>query len=161
MQTHTANKLAETFEIDRGTAIRALREVPPDKKSTLGRDEWKISTMARALEAHRAKVGTANHTTNTADNSIDPVLKGLYAKFDAADVTMRKLPTLAARRKAAIAMAPLIAETSVAMRKHGRNIGTDPELIDLRSDKIFLLTCRRLERPCSWSLDEAWAAMIV
>ena len=55
MQTHSVNSLAEQFEVDRGTMVKALKSVSPDLEKTRGRPTYKISTAARALEAHQKK----------------------------------------------------------------------------------------------------------
>lgn len=154
MQTFALNALAESFEVDRSTMVRAMRNVPPDVVRRGNRPTWKTSTAARALEAHRTKMNGGVNGTGT-----DPALQGLYARFDQADAAMRKLPTLEGRRAAARKMAGLITEIDRAMRRRDRANGVDPEYADLRADKVFLLTARGLEGPCAWSLDEAFAEM--
>jgi hypothetical protein len=72
---------------------------------------------------------------------------------------MRKLPTLEQRRQAARNLTPLIAEIDRAVRAHGRAVGNDPELTNMRADQMFLLAVRGLEGPCEWTLDEAFEAM--
>jgi hypothetical protein len=59
MQTHSINSLSEMFEIDRSTAVRALKSVPADAEKTKGRPTYKVSTFAKALERHRRNVGTS------------------------------------------------------------------------------------------------------
>jgi hypothetical protein len=90
---------------------------------------------------------------------IDSQLAQLYAKFDARDAGMRRLKTLDARRKAAIAMAPLIAEMDTLMRKVGIANGRDPELVHLRADRCFALYMRGFETCCGWSQIKVWEAM--
>ena len=58
MQTYSLNALAESFEIDRSTMVRALKNTQPDAEVTSGRPTWKIASAARALESHRRKAGT-------------------------------------------------------------------------------------------------------
>jgi hypothetical protein len=154
MKTYSANSLAEHFEVDRRTMVRCLRSQPPDAEVTAGRPTWKISTVAKALEAHRRKMDGGG-------DGIDPTLARLYQRFDAADAAMRALPELEARRAAARFLAPLIAKIDAAMRAHGRAVGVDPELIDLRAGRVFLLTMRGFEGPCAWSLDECWEQLEV
>jgi hypothetical protein len=155
MQTYPLNSLAESFEVDRSTMVRAMRNVQPDLVKRGNRPTWKTSTAARALEAHRRKNdGGGNGGTGT-----DPGLAALYARFDQAEAAMRYLPTLDARRAAARILAPLVAEIDRAVRAHGRVVGNDVERTDLRADRMYLLACRGLEGPCAWSLDEAFEAM--
>jgi hypothetical protein len=100
MQTFPLNALAEQFEVDRSTMVRAMRGVPPDLVKRGNRPTWKTATAARALEAHRAKTNGGNGP--------DPTLTALYVQFDDAEKAMRALPTLDERR-AARDMVPLIA----------------------------------------------------
>jgi hypothetical protein len=44
MQTFAASKLAESFEVDRSTMLRALRSVPPDEIKKGNRPAWIIAT---------------------------------------------------------------------------------------------------------------------
>jgi hypothetical protein len=60
MKTYSTNYLAEAFEVDRASATRALRDVPPDQEQTVGRPTYKISTFAKALEAHHLKNASNN-----------------------------------------------------------------------------------------------------
>jgi hypothetical protein len=59
MLTYPANALAEQFECDRSTMLRALRGVPADLVKKGNRPTWKVATAARALERHRRKQGGA------------------------------------------------------------------------------------------------------
>jgi hypothetical protein len=45
------------------------------------------------------------------------------------------------------------------VRAHGQSIGADPELTDLRADKMYLLALRGFEGPCEWRTDQAFEAM--
>jgi hypothetical protein len=55
MQTFPLNALAEQFECDRSTMVRAMRDAPADLVKPGNRPTWKVGTAARALEAHRKK----------------------------------------------------------------------------------------------------------
>jgi hypothetical protein len=153
MQTYTINNLAEQLERDRGTVVKALRNVQPDA-TVKGRRQWKIATASRAVEAHLRAADPASN-----NGSIDPKLAALYARFDQGYDAMRALKTVPARRAASIALAPLIAETDAALRTHGRAAGVDPELVDLRADKYFLICMRGFEAPCDWDQRECWEQM--
>jgi hypothetical protein len=156
MQTYSLNNLAEQLERDRSTMVKAMRNVPPDAR-VKNRPTWKIATASRALEAYmRAQDGGGR---GAGTGQIDPQLAVLYAKFDAADAAMRKLKTVDARRKAAIAMAPLIAETDAMTRKVGLANRQDAELVHLRADRLFALYLRGFETCCGWSQSEVWDAI--
>jgi hypothetical protein len=166
MKTESVNSLAEQFEVDRGTMVKALRNVPPDAAKTPNRPQWKISTAARALEAHRRSVGRVDsrrpvvRTSEAVDPDWqDPILVAAYKELDAADAAMRKLSTIVARRKAARAMGPLINRVDLLTRQRGKANGQLEELVDLRADNMMLLTMRGLEGPCSWVLDECWCVV--
>ena len=49
MQTFPLNALAEQFEVDRSTIVRAMRNVPADLVKPGNRPTWKVATAARAL----------------------------------------------------------------------------------------------------------------
>jgi hypothetical protein len=143
------NGAAEVLERDRRTLVKALRHTPPDGKE--GRAaRWRLKTIIEALERMQPAFAP------TPPGQIDPQLAELYARFDAAYAAMRKLKTLGSRRKAAIAMGPLIAEVDAMARKGGLALGNDPELVELRCDKLFLLYLRGFEECCGWSMNECW-----
>jgi hypothetical protein len=160
MQTYSVNSLAEQFEIDRGTMVRALKRVAADAEKTPGRPTFKISTASRALETHRRSMGRVPPRPNArvAVNNIDPRLKRHYVMFDQADALMRRLKTVEERRKAAIGMGPQIAQIDALQRQISLENGNDEELTQLRSDRLFFLYLRGFEHPCSWSQSEVWAA---
>jgi hypothetical protein len=101
VQTYSVNSLAEQLEIDRGTMVRALKNVLPDAEVTSGRPTYKIATAAAALEAHR-RCTSIRQTKTPTHNAIDPRLQPFYDAIDRAETAMRKLKTLPARRAAAI-----------------------------------------------------------
>lgn len=152
MKTYSANAIAETFERDRGVVIRALRNTRPDSVVS-GRPRWKLATASRALERHNRAGGVSNCGDGSSGGQ-DPELALMFAKFDSGDAAMRKLKTVSARRRAAIALAPLIAETDTALRAHGRATGAGAELADYRADRLLLLCLRGFEVPCEWSQQE-------
>ena len=163
MQTHSVNSLAEEFEVDRGTLVKALRNIPPDAEKTKGRPTWKTSTAMRALEAHRRRVGrvdsprTGRATTgNRDDNWHDPLLMRLFSEWAVAETAMRKLKTLAERRKAAIALGPKLAHMDAMSRKRGVENGNDEELTQLRCDQLYRVYLRGFEECCAWTTTEVW-----
>jgi hypothetical protein len=167
MKVETPSRLSELFEVDRATMLRALRDVPADSETTPGRPLYKVSTGMNALVKHRAATGRTSGRRQQQDvdsGGVDAAwqdsgLVRLYAELDEADGSMRKLPTLAARRKAAVAMIPLIARVDQAIRQRGRANGQDADTIDMRSDLLYQLQLRGLEQPCGWTQSETWNAM--
>jgi hypothetical protein len=85
----------------------------------------------------------------------------VYSEWDAAEAAMRKLKSLGERRKAAIAMGPMLAHMDKVTRERGVVNGNDSELVHLRADKLYMLALRGFEEPCGWTQSEAWAAMSV
>ena len=164
--TESINALASAFECDRQTLVKALRHVTPDAEVVTGRPTWKVSTAMNALIAHRASTGRVdsrrqqfNGGGDAADNWRDPLLLALYAQEDAALAHMKGRPTLEGRRKAAIAMVPLLARVYAAIRERGRLNGLDPDATDYRSDHLYLVGLRAFEKPCEWSEAETRSAM--
>jgi hypothetical protein len=157
MQTHSVNAIAEQLERDRGTIVKSLRNVPPDA-TVNGRPQWKIATASRAVEGHLRSGGSGHQYRGggRGTTDVDPVLTGLYEQYDCAEAAMRTLPTVEERRTAAVALAPLIAETDRALRAHGHNVGIDPELTGYRADRIYMLVLRGLESPTEWSQADVW-----
>jgi hypothetical protein len=160
MKTYPANALAEMLERDRGTVLRALKNTPADIE-VRGKSQWKISTAANALAAHASRGGSGNRSEPLPSNTIDPRLQRHYDAFDSADAAMRLLPTLEARRQAAIDMGPQIAKMDASQRQISLAEGNDEEITGLRADKLFLLYLRGLEEPCAWSMSEVWASVDV
>jgi hypothetical protein len=163
MKTYSLNALAEAFECDRGTMVRALRDVPADSEITPGRLTWKISTAGRAFEAHRRRTGNGTDDSSSLDfNPIDSRLQILYSQFDAADAMMRTLTTLVERRAFAInTLRPIIDATQRMQLVVGSANKQDPEITGLFSDKLYMLSLRGLEEPCGWAQSETWDAMSV
>jgi hypothetical protein len=153
LQTYPLNALAEQFEVDRSTMVRAMRNVPPDLVKRGNRPTWKTSTAAKALEAHRRKSSGGNGT------GPDPTLTAMFAKYDQLEAAMRALPTLEARRQAARDMAPFIAELDEASRRIGIRNGQDEELVHLRADAMYQLYLRGIEGPCEWTHEQAFEVM--
>jgi hypothetical protein len=161
VQTYSVNSLAEQFEIDRGTMVRALKNVLPDAEVTGGRPTYKIATASRALEAHHRSTSSPRTKAPT-HNAIDPRLQQLYGAIDQADASMRKLKTLPDRRAAAVArLRPILDETQRMQILVGQETGQEPAFTGLLSDKLYMLALRGLEAPCQWNQDETWAAMSV
>jgi hypothetical protein len=138
MLTHPANALAEMFEVDRSTMLRALRSVSADVVKRGNRPTWKVSAAANALEAHhRKKDGGGN------GEGPDPTLTAMRAQLEA-------------RRAAACDMVPSINELDEVSRSVGIANGQDPELLHLRCDQIFRLYLRGIEGPCEWTHEQAF-----
>jgi hypothetical protein len=159
MQTHSTNSLAEMFEVDRATIVKALRNVPPDSEKTKGRPTFKVSTAARALDAHRRNSGNA--IGNRKDHgSVDPRTAIIYSELDAAEAAMRELSTLAKRRVLAVnTLRPIIDQMQRMFIVVGGLNGEDTSFTGLKSDDLYRLALRGLENPCQWSTNETWTAM--
>lgn len=156
MKTFTSAALAESFEVDRSTMVRALRTVPPDLERTKGRPTYKVSTAAKALEKHRRSTGNAPADIETTD----PALAAAYATLDAAIAAMEAAPSVQQRRSMAVdVVKPLLRTTDRLLRAAGKAAGDDNELVGLRADHLGLVMLRTFERPCQWSFDEALKAI--
>jgi hypothetical protein len=145
------NAAAEVLERDRRTLVKSLRHTLPDGNEG-GASRWRLKTIIDALAAMQP--APEPHGTG-----LDPVLDGLFARFDTSNDAMKALPTLAARRKAAVAMAPMLDEIHRALRAHGRKIGVGDELADYRADHMLFLHQRGFEGPCNWTQLEVCEEM--
>jgi hypothetical protein len=148
------NSASEILERDRRTLVKALRRVPPDGRER-GADRWRLRSIIEAL----AKMQPAPAAAPT--GQIDPGLVELYMRFDASEAAMKKLKTVDARRQASRAMAPLLAQIDAQARKSSLDNGADPELVELRCDRLFQIHLRGFESCNGWNHDEAWRAMDV
>jgi hypothetical protein len=146
MQMFSVNAASLLLERDRRTVTRALLGVAPDGKH-LGQARWKMSTIVEALEKHRGSNASSNGTAASPPE---------YARYDRAYDAMKALPTLAARRKQAVKLVPVIDNMLAVLRALGRDAGEDPFVTDLRGDKVYQLTLRGFEGPCEWSHDQVW-----
>jgi hypothetical protein len=98
MLTYAANALAEQFEVDSSTMLRALRPVAPDLVKKGNRPTWTIASAAKALEQHRGKSGGGSHGSG----GIPAALQALYDQHERREAAMRALPTLDAHGSALI-----------------------------------------------------------
>jgi hypothetical protein len=162
MQTYSLNSLAESFEIDRSTMVRALKNTLPDAEVTHGRPTWKIASAARALEQHRRKTGNSVGNSDSAGHPLDSKLRSLFSQLHSAEATLRKLPTLAKRRDFAIgSLSRIIDATQQMQHIVGAANNQDPVFTGLLGDEMYMLTLRGIEEPCGWTRSETWAAMNV
>jgi hypothetical protein len=145
------NAAAEVLERDRRTLVKSLRHTPADGKEG-GADRWRLKTIIDALTAMQGP---------PRDKGSDPVLQSMFKQFDALYDGLTALPTLTARRRAAIALAPRLDELHRALRAHGRKIGVGDELADYRADHLLFLHQRSFEQPCNWTQLEVVEAMSV
>jgi hypothetical protein len=149
LKTFSLNAIAELLERDRATVIRALRDTPADATERC-QPRWKMATAVAALGQHNRNASGGGNI----GGDIDPGLSAAFARFDTAYDEMKSLRSLTARRKASIALRPMISRMDQMLRAHGRAIGAGDELADLRADELWRLTMRGFESPCAWSLDQ-------
>src|ERR1035437_3591836 len=84
----------------------------------------------------------------------------LFSEWDVAETAMRKLKTLGERRKAAIALGPVLSHMDAMSRKRGVENGNDEELTQLRADQLFRIYLRGFEECCAWTTAEVWDRMV-
>lgn len=145
------NAAAEILERDRRTLVKSLRHTPPDGKQG-GAARWRLKTIIDALSAMQP-------APTPSDTSLDPMLDAMSTRFDRSYDAMKALPTLAARRKAAVTLAPMLDAMHRAIRAHGRNMDVGEELADYRADHLLFLHYRGFEQPCNWTQLEVCEAM--
>jgi hypothetical protein len=144
MKTYSANSIAEQFERDRGVVVRALRNAKPDA-TVAGRPQWKIATAAVALERHRAGGGTTTRVTIRANPPECDAFNQAFAELVA-------LPTLPARRSAAIAMVPALNSMVTAVGA----VGEDRDMAGARGDLLYQTSLAGFQGPCEWTNDDVW-----
>jgi hypothetical protein len=99
MQTFPLNALAEQFEVDRSTMVRAMRNVPADMVKSGNRPTWKTATAARALEAHRRKQNGGNGGTGPTQLALADRIEADFETFDAGFAKLEAELDLERRRK--------------------------------------------------------------
>jgi hypothetical protein len=135
---------SELLEKDRQTIVRALRNTPPDGQER-GQPRWKMSTIVAAMEKHnRANDGGGSSGPNPPECAV----------FDLAFDKLVALPTLAARRKAAVKLVPLVDDMVQAIRTRGRD--EDWIVSGIRGDQCYQQALERIEAPCEWTHDQVW-----
>jgi hypothetical protein len=143
---------SELLEKDRQTIVRALRNTKPDGQER-GQPRWKMSTIVTAMERHNRANGGDNGTTGANPPE--------FAVFDLAFDKLEALPTLAARRKRAVQLVPLIDDMITALRTRGREAGEGWEVTGIRGDRVYQLTLAGFQGPCQWSHDQVWTNLNV
>jgi hypothetical protein len=98
MQTFSLNALAESFEVDRSTMVRAMRGVAPDLVKSGNRPTWKTATAARALEARRRKQDSGNSGAGPTHQFANQI-EAEFETFDAGFTRLKAEPDLERRRK--------------------------------------------------------------
>ena len=149
---------SELLGRDRQTLVRCLRNVPPDGKER-GAPRWAMDTIFAAMEKHNRNNegnGGSNNYTNGHGNSGNVPNPPAYAAFDVAFAALEKLPTLEARRKAAIKIMPTLHAMIAALVVQGREVGQHPEHTDLRGQAVYRMTMIGFQGPCEWSHDQVW-----
>jgi hypothetical protein len=141
MKTYSANSIAEQFERDRGVVVRALRNTKPDAMVS-GKPQWKVASAAVALERHRAGGGTRATTSNPPECAV----------FDLAFAELVALPTLPARREAAILIMPLLNAMVAAVGA----AGCDSDAAGARGDLLYQTSLAGFQGPCEWTNDDVW-----
>ena len=148
----SVNRLAEMFQRDRSTVVRALRGTPRDGGSA-DRPTYTVATASRALEQHfAAKFGGAG-----------PVNHDLQQKFERLEAMyngVRNGPTLEERRELARAFFRFVAEVESAMYADARRSGEDPRYASLRISEHTRLNVLCLRDVLGWNSEETWSAFM-
>lgn len=143
------NGAAEVLERDRRTITKALRRVEADGRQG-GQSRWRLKTIIEALTAMQPMPAAGCIGSNSSDNPPE------YARFDRAYDAMKALPTLSARRAAALKTVPLLISMITALRVRGREVGEDAEVTALRADRVYQLALIGFRGPCHWNHDQVW-----
>lgn len=158
MQNHlSVNAASEMLERTRRTVKRALRHVPPDSHER-GQPRWRLPKIIEALQSSGAPMTQPRHGGNVSD--LNEQCNALFTQFDTAFDSLKALPTLPARREAAIKLYPAIERMMSAMRARDRADGLNEDYVSLRADRVFNLMLIGLEGPCEWTRAEVWAHLV-
>jgi hypothetical protein len=104
MQTFPVNALAEQFEVDRSTMLRAMRNVPPDLVKKGNRPTWKVATAASALEAHRRKQKGGGRSGGRDRKELVGKVEAAYAELDRQFARLESEPDIEKRRALSLEM---------------------------------------------------------
>jgi hypothetical protein len=150
MQMFSINAASLLLERDRRTVTKAMGRVAPDGELR-GQPRWKMSTIVTALERHGRASGN-----NIQGSGAVVANQPEYAQYDAAFAALEALPTVAARRKAAIKLMPQLHGMIAALGRQGANAGEHPDHTALRGSEVYRLSMIAFRSPCEWSHDEVW-----
>lgn len=152
MQMYSVNRLAEMFQRDRSTIVRALRGVPREGGSA-DRPQYTVATMSRALQDHFAAKSGGEA----------PLNYDLRGQFDDLDEQYRHVqngPTLEDRRERARSFFPLVADVEAAMFADAKRAGEDARNARLRAIEHTRLNVLTLRETLGWNSDEVWAEFL-
>jgi hypothetical protein len=141
MKLFSAFAAATLLERDRQTIIRALRNVAQDGAEN-GQPRWKLSTIVAALQR--------NSTSGTTAATSNPLPE--CAMFNQAFAALVALPTLPARREAAIKIMPVLNAMVGAVGA----AGCDPDAAGARGDLLYQTSLAGFQGPCEWTRDQVW-----
>jgi hypothetical protein len=140
MQTFPLNALAEQFEVDRSTMVRAMRNVPADLVKPGNRPTWKTATAARALEAHRQKRnGGGNGGTGPTQLALADRIEADFETFDAGFAKLEAEPYLERRRKLdkQLGVGKIIGDLDRLMKAANEGLGEGEGLFAFASEHLI------------------------
>lgn len=158
MQNHlSVNAASELLERTRRTIKRALRHVAPDSHER-GQPRWRLPIIIEALETSGAPMTQPRHVDSV--GQLAQQCDALFTQCDTGFGKLKALPTLPARREAAIKLYPAIDQMIRAMRARDMADGLHEDFVYLRADRVFNLMLLGFEGPCEWTRDEVWTHLI-
>jgi hypothetical protein len=139
MQTFPLNALAEQFEVDRSTMVRAMRNVPADLVKPGNRPTWKTATAARALEAHRRKQNGGNGGTGPTQLALADRIEADFETFDAGFAKLEGEPDLERRRKLdkQLGVGKIIGDLDRMMKAANEGLGEGEGLFAFASEHLI------------------------
>jgi hypothetical protein len=93
LKVFSVNALAELFELDRQTVVRALRGTPAEGKER-GQPRWRMKTAVAAIERHNRVNNGVTFQGGGRLGQIADELERLHGDFDAAIELIKSLPDL-------------------------------------------------------------------
>ena len=116
--------------------------MPPDC-SERGQPRWRLPKIIKALETSGAPLTQPRFVEN--GGGLDTRCGDLFSQFDAGFDKLKSMPTLSARRAAAIKLHPMIKEAISAMRVRDTAAGLNADHVSLRGDPNRVSRCVVLE----------------
>jgi hypothetical protein len=160
MQTFPLNALAESFEVDRSTMLRAMRDTPPDEVKKGNRPAWKTSTAAKALERHHRRKNESGSNGRSSYPGLPQLVDQIEADFEAFEAGFAQLeaePDLERRRKLdkKLGVGKLIGGLDRRMKEASAAIGEERSMSALVGDHLLGDLINRYLTICDYWPDDA------
>lgn len=139
----------------RRTITRALKGIKPDVVRS-GLSLWRMQTIINAVNTR-----TQAPILSPGDDEAEQRFRELFEQYDADFAAVKQLPTVAARRAAMKALAPLVRDMLEAYSERDTQSGLHEDHVLLRGDRMLHLLAlnAEYEAQLDWTHREIWRVL--